>query len=301
MFFPGSSGDECSLSEFLLSPYLWLLSVSYLVVFGVKTACTDWGQLFLVQDRGQSMLTGRTLRPVWRTELPECSSTQLLVLPSRQLLHERAGGGGPGGEPGCWLPVWQGCVQSESACFMSHVPSLLGASVGFLNACCSSCEQQGLRIHGSPRHFILICMMVGMSVSMYLFRVTVVPDSSQVAPAHPDEPLHTHLLTSVPLFARSDVDPHLRRHLWLLLLRPHRLVWSHSQWERPVQLLRDLSRHRLAAGQQWEHTFSSDTRHQSCRCSRCWVFNVSLQLVASWPGCHSAPSPSTTAGKRPSG
>ena len=46
------------MSEFLLSPYLWLLSVSYLVVFGVKTACTDWGQLFLIQDKGHSTLTG---------------------------------------------------------------------------------------------------------------------------------------------------------------------------------------------------------------------------------------------------
>uniref|UniRef100_A0A3Q2YXR7 Solute carrier family 37 member 4a n=1 Tax=Hippocampus comes TaxID=109280 RepID=A0A3Q2YXR7_HIPCM len=54
----GSSSDESTLSEFLLSPYLWLLSVSYLVVFGVKTACTDWGQLFLIQDKGQSTLMG---------------------------------------------------------------------------------------------------------------------------------------------------------------------------------------------------------------------------------------------------
>lgn len=56
--FPEPPRDECTLSEFLLSPYLWLLSLSYLVVFGVKTVCTDWGQLFLFQDKGQSMLTG---------------------------------------------------------------------------------------------------------------------------------------------------------------------------------------------------------------------------------------------------
>lgn len=54
----GSSSHESTLSEFLLSPYLWLLSISYLVVFGVKTACTDWGQLFLIQDKGQSTLMG---------------------------------------------------------------------------------------------------------------------------------------------------------------------------------------------------------------------------------------------------
>lgn len=41
--------------------------------------------------------------------------------------------------------------------------------------------QRGLRTYGSPRHFILIGMMAGMSASMYLFRVTVTPASSQVA------------------------------------------------------------------------------------------------------------------------
>ncbi|KAM9800968.1 glucose-6-phosphate exchanger SLC37A4a [Neosynchiropus ocellatus] len=54
----GPASDESTLSELLLSPYLWLLSCSYLVVFGVKTVCTDWGQLFLIQDKGQSTLLG---------------------------------------------------------------------------------------------------------------------------------------------------------------------------------------------------------------------------------------------------
>ncbi|KAL2096569.1 hypothetical protein ACEWY4_008717 [Coilia grayii] len=53
-----SSSDDSTLKEFLLSPYLWVLSLGYLVVFGVKTACTDWGQLFLIQDKGQSVLMG---------------------------------------------------------------------------------------------------------------------------------------------------------------------------------------------------------------------------------------------------
>ncbi|KAF3847979.1 hypothetical protein F7725_021007 [Dissostichus mawsoni] len=91
-------------SEFLLSPYLWLLSVSFLVVFGVKTAFTDWGQLLLIQDKGQSTLMG-----------------------------------------------------------MEEIRI-----------------SQGKKIYGNPRHFILICMMVGMSVSMFLFRVTVTADSPKV-------------------------------------------------------------------------------------------------------------------------
>lgn len=44
----------------------------------------------------------------------------------------------------------------------------------------SSFVQQGTTMYGNPRHFILICMMAGMCVSMYLFRVAVTPHSSQV-------------------------------------------------------------------------------------------------------------------------
>ncbi|KAK2912699.1 glucose-6-phosphate exchanger SLC37A4a [Channa argus] len=121
----GSSSDESTLSEFLLSPYLWLLSVSYLVVFGVKTASTDWGQLFLIQDKGQSTLMG---------------SSYISAL--------EAGG-------------------------------LLGSlAAGYLSD--KAVAKQGMRIYGNPRHLILICMMAGMFVSMYLFRVTVTPESPKV-------------------------------------------------------------------------------------------------------------------------
>lgn len=52
--------SESTLSEFLLSPFLWVLSVGYLVVFGVKTAMSDWGQLYLIQEKGQSTLMSST-------------------------------------------------------------------------------------------------------------------------------------------------------------------------------------------------------------------------------------------------
>uniref|UniRef100_A0A146NEW3 Major facilitator superfamily (MFS) profile domain-containing protein n=1 Tax=Fundulus heteroclitus TaxID=8078 RepID=A0A146NEW3_FUNHE len=121
----GTSRDDSTLSEFLLSPYLWLLSVSYLVVFGVKTALTDWGQLFLIQDKGQSALMG---------------SSYMSAL---------------------------------------EVGGLLGSlAAGYISD--KAVAKQGLRIYGHPRHFILICMMAGMFVSMYLFRVTVTADSSKV-------------------------------------------------------------------------------------------------------------------------
>ncbi|MED6251298.1 hypothetical protein ATANTOWER_027566 [Ataeniobius toweri] len=54
------ANSESTLSEFLLSPFLWVLSLGYLVVFGVKTAATDWGQLFLMQEKGQTALMGST-------------------------------------------------------------------------------------------------------------------------------------------------------------------------------------------------------------------------------------------------
>lgn len=41
-----------------------------------------------------------------------------------------------------------------------------------------------MRLYGNPRHFIVICMMAGMFVSMYLFRLTVTPDSSKVTQTH---------------------------------------------------------------------------------------------------------------------
>lgn len=121
----GSSSNQSTLSEFLLSPYLWLLSGSYLVVFGVKTACTDWGQLLLIQDKGHSTLTGSSY----------ISSLEV-----------------------------GGLIGSLAAGFFTD----------------KAVAKQGIKIYGNPRHFLLICMMTGMYVSMFLFRVTVTPDSSQV-------------------------------------------------------------------------------------------------------------------------
>ncbi|MGH0114865.1 UNVERIFIED_CONTAM: hypothetical protein FKN15_065044 [Acipenser sinensis] len=120
----GGSRDESTLKEFLLSPYLWVLSVGYLVVFGVKTACTDWGQLFLIQEKAQSILMG---------------SSYMSAL-----------------EVG-------GLVGSIAAGLLSD----------------RAVARQGLRSHGNPRHALLLSMMAGMTVSMYLFRVTITPDSSK--------------------------------------------------------------------------------------------------------------------------
>lgn len=64
VIYPPGNG-ESTLSEFLLSPFLWVLSLGYLVVFGVKTAATDWGQLFLMQEKGQTALMGMHFNCAW--------------------------------------------------------------------------------------------------------------------------------------------------------------------------------------------------------------------------------------------
>lgn len=96
--------------------------------------------------------------------------------------------------------------------------------------------QQGMKIYGNPRHFVLICMMAGMYVSMFLFRVTVTPDSSQVFPASASHSSHTdesfNVITDAPclfVFVPPAVDPHPWCCLWVLLLRTNSAVWSYSQ------------------------------------------------------------------------
>ncbi|XP_075765803.1 glucose-6-phosphate exchanger SLC37A4 isoform X2 [Pelodiscus sinensis] len=121
----GLSGDHSTLAELLLSPYLWVLSSGYLVVFGVKTCCTDWGQLFLIQERGQSALVG---------------SSYMSAL-----------------EIG-------GLVGSIAAGYLSD----------------RAVARVGLSLYGNPRHVLLLSMMAGMSVSMYLFRVTITSDSPKL-------------------------------------------------------------------------------------------------------------------------
>ncbi|KAF6106268.1 solute carrier family 37 member 4 [Phyllostomus discolor] len=121
----GSLKEDSTLQELLLSPYLWVLSTGYLVVFGVKTCCTDWGQFFLIQEKGQSALVG---------------SSYMSAL-----------------EVG-------GLVGSIAAGYLSD----------------RAMAKAGLSTYGNPRHGLLLLMMAGMTVSMYLFRVTVTSDSPKL-------------------------------------------------------------------------------------------------------------------------
>lgn len=47
--------------DLMVSPFLWLVSFSYLVVFCAKTSAVDWGQLYVMEDLGHSHYAGSAL------------------------------------------------------------------------------------------------------------------------------------------------------------------------------------------------------------------------------------------------
>lgn len=49
----GSKGKE-TVTELIKNPMLWIVAVSYMSVFCSKTSSTDWGQIYLIDDRKQS-------------------------------------------------------------------------------------------------------------------------------------------------------------------------------------------------------------------------------------------------------
>uniref|UniRef100_A0A2R5LBD1 Putative glucose-6-phosphate translocase n=1 Tax=Ornithodoros turicata TaxID=34597 RepID=A0A2R5LBD1_9ACAR len=55
------SSSDATVMDLLISPFLWLVSFSYLVVFCAKTSAVDWGQLFLMEDLKHTQYLGSTL------------------------------------------------------------------------------------------------------------------------------------------------------------------------------------------------------------------------------------------------
>lgn len=60
---PGKAGEkkeekkeEGSVKNLLRTPFLWVVSACYLAVFMAKTAISEWGQVFLINDLGRSQL-----------------------------------------------------------------------------------------------------------------------------------------------------------------------------------------------------------------------------------------------------
>ncbi|KAJ6223541.1 hypothetical protein RDWZM_002086 [Blomia tropicalis] len=44
--------------DLLTSPFIWLISFSYMVVYAAKTSACDWGQMYLIEERHRSPLVG---------------------------------------------------------------------------------------------------------------------------------------------------------------------------------------------------------------------------------------------------
>ncbi|XP_042866327.1 glucose-6-phosphate exchanger SLC37A4-like [Penaeus japonicus] len=51
-----SGGNTMTVRDLAYSPFLWVVSVSYMVVFCSKTALSDWGQIFLIEELGRSQM-----------------------------------------------------------------------------------------------------------------------------------------------------------------------------------------------------------------------------------------------------
>lgn len=54
-----SSQDDANWKDVVSSPFLWLVSFSYMSVFCAKTSAVDWGQLYLIEDRKHSQYIGK--------------------------------------------------------------------------------------------------------------------------------------------------------------------------------------------------------------------------------------------------
>uniref|UniRef100_A0A0P5YI73 Glucose-6-phosphate translocase n=1 Tax=Daphnia magna TaxID=35525 RepID=A0A0P5YI73_9CRUS len=53
-----STANQLTWRDLIHSPFLWLVSAVYLVVFAAKTSVTEWGQMYLIEDLGHSAFTG---------------------------------------------------------------------------------------------------------------------------------------------------------------------------------------------------------------------------------------------------
>lgn len=54
----GRSRGRGTWQDMLRSPFMWVVCISYLVLFMGRTATLDWGQLYLIQELGQSPYIG---------------------------------------------------------------------------------------------------------------------------------------------------------------------------------------------------------------------------------------------------
>ncbi|XP_063597005.1 glucose-6-phosphate exchanger SLC37A4-like [Penaeus indicus] len=51
-----TNNTNMTVKDLARSPFLWVVSVSYMVVFCSKTALSDWGQIYLIEELGRSQM-----------------------------------------------------------------------------------------------------------------------------------------------------------------------------------------------------------------------------------------------------
>nr|XP_027211284.1 glucose-6-phosphate exchanger SLC37A4-like [Penaeus vannamei] len=51
-----NTNTNMTVRDLARSPFLWVVSVSYMVVFCSKTALSDWGQIYLIEELGRSQM-----------------------------------------------------------------------------------------------------------------------------------------------------------------------------------------------------------------------------------------------------
>lgn len=56
---PKVTNNTSPMVRLLRSPFIWVISICYLIVSCLKTSVTDWGQLYLMNDCKQSSLVGK--------------------------------------------------------------------------------------------------------------------------------------------------------------------------------------------------------------------------------------------------
>ncbi|XP_042238380.1 glucose-6-phosphate exchanger SLC37A4-like isoform X1 [Homarus americanus] len=60
-------GESMTVGQLASSPFLWLVSACYLVVFCTKTALSDWGQIYLIEELGRTQMQASSFTSAMET------------------------------------------------------------------------------------------------------------------------------------------------------------------------------------------------------------------------------------------
>ncbi|XP_071513706.1 glucose-6-phosphate exchanger SLC37A4-like isoform X1 [Panulirus ornatus] len=61
------TAEKMTVGQLARSPFLWVVSLCYLVVFCAKTALSDWGQIFLIEELGRTQMQASSFTSAMET------------------------------------------------------------------------------------------------------------------------------------------------------------------------------------------------------------------------------------------